>query len=63
MSRDLANFRKCRKKISRQKPATLAKKIGTAENHDIERTLFDALDHERRAKIVFSGCALGTDCS
>ena len=36
---------------------TLAKKTETAENHDIERTLFDALDHERRAKIAFSGCA------
>ena len=47
--------------ISRQKPTTLAKKIETAENHDVERTLFDALNHECRAnsKIVFSGSALG----
>ena len=47
--------------ISRQKPTTLAKKIETAENYDVERTLFDALKHECRAKIVFSGCALGAD--
>ena len=49
--------------ISGQKPTTLAKKIETVENHDKERTLFDALNHECRAKIVFSGCALGADRS
>ena len=45
--------------ISGQKPTTLAKKVETAENHDVERTLFDALHHECRANIVFRGCALG----
>ena len=49
--------------ISGQKPTTLAKKIETVESHDVERTLFDALNHECRAKIVFSGCALGADRS
>ena len=49
--------------ISGQKPTTLAKKIETVENHDVERTLIDALNHECRAKIVFSGCALGADRS
>ena len=38
-------------------------KIETAENHDVERTLFDVLEHKRSAKIAFSGCALGADCS
>ena len=42
---------------------TLAKTIETAESHDVERTLFDVLDHECRTKIVFSGCALGAERS
>ena len=40
---------------------TLAKKIETAENHDVERKLFDVLGHVRRSKKVFRSCALGSD--
>ena len=40
---------------------TMAKNTETAEKHDVMRTLFDVLDHERRARTAFiiSGCALG----
>ena len=39
------------------------KQIETTWSHDIERTLFDVLDHERRAKRASNGCASGADRS
>ena len=41
----------------------LTKQIETADNHDVERTPFHVIDHERRAKIAFSSGALDTDRS
>ena len=39
--------------------STLAEEIETAENHDVERTLFDVVDHERWAKNLVEWLCVG----